>query len=169
MRPRYEPVNFTNPSTSQTCQLLTNPSTFPLQSARANQIGVPGALEIQLIDRSRAKVARMRRSQPDSGLGYWTKVLKPFKVVPASLGGGQTCCAFSRSIECATYKAVKARFWPWLEPFFRQGSLKHYKLPPRRSTADRPSVARCATLARSQDVCKRSQFTVEGERCVVSS
>jgi len=31
------------------------------------------------------------------------------------------------------------------------------------------TVARCATLGRSQDVCKGSRSTVEGERCVVSS
>jgi len=33
----------------------------------------------------------------------------------------------------------------------------------------RETVARCATLGRSQDVCKGSRFTVEGERYVVSS
>jgi len=30
------------------------------------------------------------------------------------------------------------------------------------------TVARCATLAWSQDVCKGSRFTVQGEHCVVS-
>ena len=31
------------------------------------------------------------------------------------------------------------------------------------------TVSRCATLGWSQDVCKGSRFTVEGERCVVGS
>ena len=31
------------------------------------------------------------------------------------------------------------------------------------------TVARCATLGRSQDVCRGSRFTVESERCVVTS
>jgi len=32
----------------------------------------------------------------------------------------------------------------------------------------RTKSERCATLGRSQDVCKGSRFTVEGERCVAS-
>ena len=31
------------------------------------------------------------------------------------------------------------------------------------------TVARCASLGRSQDVCKESRLSAEGERCVVSS
>ena len=34
---------------------------------------------------------------------------------------------------------------------------------------DTETIARCATLGLSQDVCKESRFTVEGERCVVST
>jgi len=38
--------------------------------------------------RCRANMAHVRQSRPDSGLGFQVKVLKPFKVVPFSLGSG---------------------------------------------------------------------------------
>ena len=40
------------------------------------------------------------------------------------------------SSEYGTHKTVKARFWLWLEPFFRQRSLNHFKLFPSRSAAE---------------------------------
>jgi len=33
-------------------------------------------------------MANIRLSRPDSGLGFEVKVLKPFQVVPSSLGSG---------------------------------------------------------------------------------
>ena len=42
-------------------------------------------------------------------------------------------------------------------------------LPDAGCGRESETVARCATLGRSQDVCKGARFTVEGERCVVSS
>jgi len=39
------------------------------------------------------------------------------------------------SSEHGTYEAVTARFWPWLEPFFRCKSLKRFMLFPSRSPA----------------------------------
>jgi len=40
--------------------------------------------------RRRANSAHVRQSGPESGPGFQTKVLKPFKVVPSSLGSGAT-------------------------------------------------------------------------------
>ena len=39
--------------------------------------------------RCRAKIAHIRQSRPDSGLGFRVKVLKTFEVVPSSLGSGR--------------------------------------------------------------------------------
>jgi len=55
---------------------------------------------------------------------------------------------------------------------FRHMSLKPFKVFPLRSAAEMggtarrresETVARCATLGRSQNVCKGSRFTVEGD------
>ena len=40
---------------------------------------------------------------------------------------------------------------------------------PQSQLAAPETEAKCATPGRSQDICKGSRFTVEGERCVVSS
>jgi len=46
------------------------------------------------------------------------------------------------SRKCGTYKTAKARFWPWLEPFFRQKSAKWCKLFLPRSGAESREVAK---------------------------
>ena len=56
------------------------------------------------------------------------------------------------------------RFAPGLPPWGRIGSQRVVQV-----AAVGDAVARCATLGRSQEVCKRSLFPVEGERCVVNS
>ena len=40
--------------------------------------------------RCRANMAHIRQPRPDSGIGFQVKVLKPFSVVPSSLGRGHT-------------------------------------------------------------------------------
>ena len=46
------------------------------------------------------------------------------------------------SSEFGTHKTVKARFWPWPQPFCVRKSLKFSKLFPRRSTGD-PALLVC--------------------------
>ena len=64
---------------------------------------------------------------------------------------------------------------PETSSFLCAGAPKHPELEPIGASLTLPqsgfgeTVARCATLGRSQDVCQGSRFTVEGERCVVSS
>jgi len=54
-----------------------------------------------------------------------TKTFRPF----TSFGGSVSS---PLSSEYATYKTVKAIFWPWLEPFSVRTSVKTFKLfPPR--------------------------------------
>ena len=54
---------------------------------------------------------------------------------PATLDVTPAC---SRAHEFGTNKAVMARFWPWLEPFLRQKSLKRFELFYVRSDVEIP-------------------------------
>ena len=73
---------------------------------------------------------------------------------------------FSDDLLVRIHFIIKMIWWtglaPWELHLLRGAFCDKYR-------RESETVARCATLGRSQDVCKRCRFPVEGERCVLSS
>ena len=58
------------------------------------------------------------------------KAIEKEDLVPDARRGAAVHVAVLEQLD--TNKTVTARFWPWLEPFFRQKCLKPFKLCPGR-------------------------------------